>query len=171
MLSKKMEKALMEQLKNELESSYLYLSMSAWAHSKGLKGFANWFYVQSKEEMYHFLKFYHFILDKGSKVELPAVIKPENEFKSPLGAMEATLKHEEFITNCINELVDLALKEKDHAANAFLQWFVTEQVEEVANVNEIIDQLKLIGENGNGIFMIDKELAQRTFVTPPDIVL
>ncbi|MCB4203953.1 ferritin [Deferribacterales bacterium Es71-Z0220] len=171
MITKKVADALRNQLKNELESSYLYLSMSAWAAGKGLKGFSNWFYVQAKEEMYHFFKFYHYLLDQGEKVELPAVAKPKSEFSSPLEAMRETLQHEQFITKSINELVDVALSEKDHATNAFLQWFISEQVEEEASVGEILDQLELIGENGNGIFMIDKELGQRTFVTPTDLAL
>jgi len=171
MITKKVANALKNQLKNELESSYLYLSMSAWAAGKGLKGFSNWFYVQAKEELYHFFKFYHYLLDQGEKVELPAVGKPKSEFASPLQAIKETLQHEQFITKSINKLVDIALKEKDHATNAFLQWFISEQVEEEATVGEILDQLELIGENGNGIFMIDKELGQRTFVTPTDLVL
>jgi len=171
MITKKVADALKNQLKNELESSYLYLSMSAWAAGKGLKGFSNWFYVQAKEEIYHFFKFYHYLLDQGEKVELPAVAKPKSEFASPLQAIKETLQHEQFITKSINKLVDIALKEKDHATNAFLQWFISEQVEEEATVGEILDQLELIGENGNGIFMIDKELGQRTFVTPTDLVL
>lgn len=171
MISKKMAKALNDQLKNELFSSYLYLSMSSWSTSQGLKGFANWFYVQAKEEMVHALKFYNYILDQGETVELQEIPKPENDFKNPVNVFEEVLKHEQFITKSIYNLVDLALEERDHATNAFLQWFVTEQVEEEASVNEILDQLKLTKADGNGIFMIDKELATRTFVLPTGVTV
>jgi len=171
MISKKMAKALNDQVKNEIFSSYLYMSMSSWATSQGLKGFANWFYVQAKEEMVHVLKFYHYILDQGEAVELQEIPKPEKDFKNPVKAFEEVLKHEQFITKSIYNLVDLALEERDHATNAFLQWFVSEQVEEEASVNEILDQLKLTKSDGNGIFMIDKELATRTFVLPAGITI
>jgi len=171
MIVKEVADALKNQLKNELESSYLYLSMSAWAASNGLKGFSHWFYVQAKEEITHFFKFYHFLLDRGEKVELPAVEKPKNDFSSPLQLLEETLKHEQFITKCINELTDIAISKKDYATHAFLQWFISEQVEEEASVTEIIDKLKLIGESKNGIFMIDQELSKRTFIAPADLTL
>lgn len=171
MISKVISDALKNQMKNELESSYLYLSMSAWSASKGLKGFANWFYVQAKEEMTHFLKFYHYLLDQGEKIELPAVAKPKNDFASPLNLMEETLKHEQFITKCINELTELAVNNKDYATNTFLQWFISEQVEEEATVTEILDKLRLIGDSGSGIFMIDQELSQRSFIPPAGLTL
>ncbi|MCA1927146.1 MAG: ferritin [Calditerrivibrio sp.] len=171
MITKKMAKALNEQIKNEIFSSYLYLSMSAWSSTQGLKGFANWFYIQSKEEMVHAIKFYHYVLDQGEPVELHEIPKPEKDFKNPVKVFEEVLKHEQFITKSIYGLVDLALEEKDHATNAFLQWFVTEQVEEEANVNSILDQLKLTKSDGNGIFMIDKELATRTFVLPAGVTI
>ncbi|HCW93130.1 MAG TPA: ferritin [Flexistipes sinusarabici] len=163
MISKKMEQALNKQLNNEFFSAYLYLAMSAWSENRGLKGFANWFYVQYQEENFHAMKFYTYLLDQGAEVDLLKIDKPETKFSSPLEAFEKTLEHEQFITKSIYELVDLALSEKDHATNAFLQWFITEQVEEEASVNEIIDNLKLVDGQGNGIFMIDKELGTRTF--------
>ena len=161
-----MVKALNEQVNNELYSAYLYLSMSAHSTFIGLKGFANWFMVQYQEEMVHVMKIYDYINDQGGQVKLMAVAEPPAEFGSPLDMFEKTLKHERFITKCINDLVDLAAKEKDHATNIFLQWFVTEQIEEEANDNDIISKLKLVGKEGNGLFMIDKELATRVF-TPP----
>ena len=161
-----MVKALNEQVNNELYSAYLYLSMSAHSTFVGLKGFANWFMVQYQEEMVHVMKIYDYINDQGGQVKLMAVAEPPAEFGSPLDMFEKTLKHERFITKCINDLVDLAAKEKDHATNIFLQWFVTEQIEEEANDNDIISKLKLVGKEGNGLFMIDKELATRVF-TPP----
>jgi len=166
MLNKRMVKALNMQINNELYSAYLYLSMSAHSTFIGLEGFANWFMVQYQEEMVHVMKIYDYVNDQGGQVKLMVVAEPPAEFGSPLDMFEKTLKHERFITKCINDLVDLAVKEKDHATNIFLQWFVTEQIEEEANDNDIISKLKLVGKEGNGLFMIDKELAARVF-TPP----
>ena len=166
MLSNKMVKALNKQINNEIYSAYLYLSMSAYSTFKGLKGFANWFMVQYQEEMTHAMKIYDYVNDQGRQVELMTVAQPPTEFGSPLEMFEKTLEHEKFVTRCINDLVNLAVREKDHATNIFLQWFVTEQIEEEANDNEIISKLKLVGNEGNGLFMIDKELATRVF-TPP----
>lgn len=166
MLSERMTGALNEQINKEIYSAYLYLSMSAYSTFIGMKGFANWFMVQYQEEMVHAMKIYDYINDQGGQVKLLAVEQPPTEFGSPLEMFEKTLEHEKFVTKCINDLVDLAIKEKDHASNIFLQWFVTEQIEEEANDNEIISKLKLVGRGGNGLFMIDKELAARVF-TPP----
>lgn len=167
MLSKKLCDALNKQLNNELYSAYLYLSMSSYAGSIGLKGSANWFMVQYQEEMAHAMKFYNYINSRGEHVALAAIAAPPAEFSNLLDMFEQTLKHEEFITSSINELTDLALSEKDHATNIFLQWFVTEQIEEEENDRDIIGKLKLIGDNGQGILMLDNELATRVFVPPP----
>ncbi|OYD15866.1 ferritin [candidate division WOR-3 bacterium JGI_Cruoil_03_44_89] len=167
MLGEKMQDALNKQLNNEIYSAYLYMSMSAYSTFIGLKGFANWFMVQYQEEMTHAMKFYDYINDQGGQVRLMALAQPMTEFESPLDMFEKTLEHEKFITKCINELVDLAISEKDHATNIFLQWFVTEQIEEEGNDNDIIAKLKLIGDNGNGLLMLDKELATRVFTPPP----
>ena len=166
MLGKKMETALNRQINNEFYSAYIYMSMSAYATFIGLKGAANWFTVQSQEEMVHFNRFYKFMLDRNCKVELLAVQKPPSEFKSLSDMFEQTLKHEKFITKCINDLVDLSRKEKDHATEAMLQWFVIEQVEDEANPTEILSQLKLVGKDGNGLLLVDKDLATRVFVPP-----
>ena len=166
MLSNKMVKALNKQINNEIYSAYLYLSMSAYSTFKGLKGFANWFMVQYQEEMTHAMKIYDYVNDQGRQVELMTIAQPPTEFGSPLEMFEKTLEHEKFVTRCINDLVNLAVREKDHATNIFLQWFVTEQIEEEANDNEIISKLKLVGNEGNGLFMIDKELATRVFTLP-----
>jgi ferritin len=165
-LSERMADSLNEQINKEIYSAYLYLSMSAYSTFIGMKGFANWFLVQYQEEMMHAMKIYDYINDQGGQVKLLAVKKPPTEFGSPLEMFEKTLEHEKFVTKCINDLVDLAIKGNDHASNIFLQWFVTEQIEEEANDNEIISKLKLVGEDGKGLFMIDKELAARGF-TPP----
>jgi len=161
MLSEKMVEALNEQINKEIYSAYLYLSMSAYSEYIGLKGFANWFMVQYQEEMEHAMKIYRYINDHGAQVKLKAIEKPPAEFGSPIEMFEKTLEHEKFVTKSINDLVDLAIKENDHATQIFLQWFVTEQIEEEANDNEIIAKLKLVGKEGNGLFMIDKELGER----------
>jgi len=163
MLSKKMVNVLNEQINKEIYSAYLYMSMSAYSEYIGLKGFANWFMVQYQEEMTHAMRIYKYINDHGAQVKLMAIEKPPTEFESPMDMFEKTLKHEKFVTKSINDLVDLAIEENDHATQIFLQWFVTEQIEEEANDNEIIAKLKLVGKEGNGLFMIDKELAARKF--------
>lgn len=167
MVSKKLLAALNKQLNNELYSAYLYLSMSSYAGSIGLKGSANWFMVQYQEEMVHAMKFFNFINSRGEHVELGAIAAPPTEFPSLLAMFEKTLVHEQHITSSINELTDLALSVKDHATNIFLQWFVTEQIEEEENDRDIIGKLKLIGDNGQGLLMLDTELAARVFVPPP----
>ncbi len=164
MLDKRMNEALNKQLNEELFSAYLYLSMSAWFDSIGLKGFANWMMVQYQEETEHAMKFYRYIQSRGGDVKLLAIKEPPQEWDSPLHAFEETLKHEQFITKCINELVDLSEELKDRATYNFLQWFVDEQVEEEENDRDIIDRLKLIEGSKNGIFMLDMELAKRQFV-------
>ncbi|TET64406.1 ferritin [Candidatus Bathyarchaeota archaeon] len=166
MLSERMTEALNKQINREIYSAYLYLSMSADSTFKGLKGFANWFMVQYQEEMTHAMKIYDYINNQGGQVKLMAVEQPPMEFGSPLEIFEKTLEHEKFVTKCINDLVNLAIDQKDHATKIFLQWFITEQIEEEANDNDIIATLKLVGKEGNGLFMIDKELATRVFVPP-----
>lgn len=166
MLNERMAEALNTQLNKEIYSAYLYLSMSAYSSFIGLKGFANWFMVQYQEEMVHAMKIYNYVDSQGAQVKLMAIEQPPTEFESALEMFEKTLEHEKFITKSINDLVNLAIEEKDHATNIFLQWFVTEQIEEEGNDNDIISKLKLVGDKGNGLFMIDRELASRVF-TPP----
>ena len=164
MIDKKMEEAINQQINEEMYSAYLYMSMSAYFEDIGLKGFANWMYVQYQEEMDHAMKFYRYLVERGGRVRLYAIKEPPHEWKSPLDAMEQTLKHEQHITKCINDLVDLAENLKDRATFNLLQWYIDEQVEEEANDEEIINQLKLIGDNGQGLLMLDRELGQRTYV-------
>lgn len=166
MLSEKIINALNGQLNKELYSAYLYLSMSAHSTFIGLKGFANWFMVQYQEEMVHAMKIYTYINDQGAKVKLKSIEEPPSDFESPLDMFEKTLEHEKFITKSINELADLVLGEKDHATYMFLQWFINEQIEEESNDVDIINKLRLIGNDGNGLLMLDKELALRVFVPP-----
>ncbi|MCD6239587.1 MAG: ferritin [Thermotogae bacterium] len=165
MISKKIEEAINKQINEEMFSSYLYLSMTAYFDSLNLKGFANWMMVQQKEEMDHAMKFYRYLVERGGRVKLYEIKEPLHEWNSPLHAFEDTLKHEKHITECINDLVELAEKEKDRATFNLLQWYVDEQVEEEANDEEIINYLKLIAESGNGLLMLDRELAKRTYVS------
>ena len=163
MLKKKMLKALNDQINAEMYSSYLYLSMEAYFQSVSLKGFAAWMRAQAQEEMMHAMKFYDYVNERGGKVTLEAIAKPETTWTSPLAVFEAVLKHEEHVTSLINDLVDLAIAEKDHATNNFLQWFVSEQVEEEASAGEVVEKLKLIKDNTSGLFMVDAELGKRVF--------
>lgn len=168
MISKEMENALNKQINNELFSAYLYMSMSACCDTMGLKGFANWFMVQYHEEMFHTMKFYEYVTRQGGHVKLAAVKEPPAKFSSPLDMFEKTLVHEKFITKCINGLVNQAVQEKDHGTHIFLQWYVTEQIEEEENDNDMINKLKLIGKSTDGLFMLDKDLAARMVTIPTD---
>jgi ferritin len=166
MIAKKMEKALNEQVNAEMYSAYLYLSMESYFKSLNLNGFANWMRVQTQEEMFHAMKMYDFIIERGGRVLLKSIEGPQTKWDSPLATFEAVSKHEQKVTSLINDLVDLAIKEKDHATNIFLQWFVNEQVEEESSADELVKQLKLMENAPGGMFMLDRELAQRVF-TPP----
>lgn len=166
MLKKKMLKGMNDQINAEMFSAYLYLSMENYFQSISLRGFAAWMRVQAQEEMTHAMKFYDFIHERGGKVSLEAIAKPEANWESPLAAFEAVLAHEQHVTSLINDLVDLAIGEKDHATNIFLQWFVSEQVEEEASAGEVVDRLRLIKDNPSGLFMMDAELGKRVFTLP-----
>jgi ferritin len=161
MLTEKMQTELNGQLNAELYSAYLYLSMNAYFKSVNLDGFANWMYYQAQEELEHSMKFYDFIIQRGGMVQLQQIAAPPTEWDSPLAVFEATLEHEQKVTGLINNLVDVAHEERDHATNIFLQWFVSEQVEEEENVGGVLEQLKLMGDAKGGLFMIDRELAKR----------
>ena len=167
MLSPKMQDTLNAQINAEYYSSYLYLSMAAHAEAANLKGFSNWMRVQAQEEMTHAMKFFDFILERGGRVHLQPVEGPPTQWDSPLVVFEATLEHEQHVTSLINKLVDLARAESDHATDNFLQWFVAEQVEEEASADEVLQQLKLMQDAPGGLFMMDRELAQRIFTPPP----
>ena len=162
MISKKMTKALNEQLNKEFYSAYLYLSMSAYCNRNNFPGAANWFLLQYQEEQDHATRFYNYLIDQDAKVVLKEIAKPPKSFGSLLQTYEESLAHEQHMTHSLNELSDYALKEKDHATYNLLQWFVNEQVEEEATVGEVISKLKMVGEDGYGILMIDNELATRT---------
>lgn len=166
MISKSLNKAINAQINKEIFSEYLYLSMSAWFAKENLDGFANWMQVQAQEEHFHAMKFFNYVIERGGEVELMAIDKPAKEFKNPLTAFKAALEHEIFISKSINELMDLAIKEKDHATRSFLQWYVDEQVEEESSADRIVNQLKMVGDHMQGIFMLDRELGQRTYTEP-----
>lgn len=162
MLQPRVEEALNAQLNAEAFSAYLYLSMSAWFSSQNLNGFANWMLIQAQEETLHSKKFYDFILQRGGKVVLTPIEGPRTEWASPEEVFVSSLSHEKMITGRINDLVDLALEERDHATNIFLQWFVTEQVEEEDNVGNVLEQVRQLAATKGGLFMLDRELSQRT---------
>jgi ferritin len=166
MIGKKMQEAMNQQIKNELESAYLYLSMAAYFHSLGLDGMAQWMRAQTQEEMVHAMKFFDHIKDRDGRVELLDLAQLQKEWDSPLAAFKAAYAHEQFITSKINDLADLAAEESDHAAGILLQWFVTEQIEEEASTSKVAQMLEMVGDSGNGLLMLDRELGTRTFTMP-----
>jgi ferritin len=168
MITEKMTQALNEQVNREMYSAYLYMSMSAHCNQVGLKGFANWFMVQYHEEMLHAMKIYEYIQRQGAPIALAAIQAPPAAYESPLDLFTKTLAHEQFITRSINDLMELAIAEKDHASQIFLEWYVNEQVEEEENDNDIIAQLNLIKDNPQGLMMLDRELAGRVTTVPTD---
>lgn len=168
MLDAKMEKALNDQIVAEMYSAYLYLSMAAYLDGEGLGGFAKWMRAQFQEEQAHALKMFNYVGERGGRVRLGAIEAPPSEWDSPLDVFETTLAHEQMVTGLINKLVDLALELSDHATDNFLRWFVTEQVEEEDSADSIRQQLKLVGSNGQGLLMLDRELSARVFTPPAD---
>jgi ferritin len=164
MLKEKMEKALNDQINEELFSAYLYQSMSAFCESKNMEGFSNWTAIQAKEEMTHAMKLYKFVLERGGEIVLQSIKAPKVKWESVEKMVEEILEHEQHITQCIDNLIEVAREERDNSAQNMLQWFVDEQVEEEANVDAILQKLKLIDGNGAGLFMLDNELKQRVFV-------
>lgn len=161
MISKQMVKIINEQINKEIFSAYLYQSMSAYSAFKGFSGTANWFQIQAKEELGHAGKFYKYLLEQNEQVILDKIDQPDSTFKGIKDMFEKALSHEKIVTESINNLVALAIKENDYATNIFLQWFVSEQVEEEANALEILTKLEITGESGPAIYMLDKELGTR----------
>jgi ferritin len=161
MKSKKVQDALNKQINEELYSAYAYLGLAAEADRLGLPGFVNWFKLQYNEELAHADRFFNYILERDGEIQLEPIGRPEVSNETALSLFTKALKHEEHITQCIFNLKDLARAESDHATDVFLEWFVTEQVEEEANARAVIDQLKMIDGNPNGLFMVDRELAGR----------
>jgi len=161
-ISNKMQKAINDQINAELWSAYMYLSMSAFFEAKGLKGFARWMRVQFAEEQSHAMKFFDYIYSRGGKVELQPISPVPTEWKDPLDVFTETLEHEQKVTTLIHALMTLAIEEKDYATQSFLQWFIDEQVEEEDVAAQIIDKLKMINNNPQGIYMLDRELGARS---------
>ncbi len=161
MIKQTVADALNRQINNEFFSAYLYLGMSAYCESLGLRGAASWFMAKQREEQVHAMKVYRYVLDQGAGVELQAVARPPQEPDGLLDALEKTLAHERGVTETINALMDVAVAERDHASQIFLQWFVTEQIEEEAVVNDILNRLRLVGGQGEGLFLIDNELERQ----------
>ena len=161
MIDGRTQEALNKHANAEFYSSYLYLSMSAYFQSINLTGFAHWMRVQAREELAHAMKFYDHVIERGGRVSLQVVDAPAAQWDSPLAAFEDAYRHEQKVTGLINQLVDDAVQSKDHATNAFLQWFVAEQVEEEASVDAIVQKLKLVGGAPGGLFMIDHHLGER----------
>ena len=166
MITKKVEETINKQINAELWSAYLYLSMSSYFSSIGLSGFANWMRIQWQEEVAHALKFFDYLTERGGKPSLAAIADVPQKWNGALEAFEEVLKHEQHVTALINNLMDVAIEEKDHATKSMLQWFVDEQVEEEANAQAIIDNLRLIGGKGEGMLLLDRELKLRVFVDP-----
>ncbi len=166
MISDKMQNAINEQINYELFSSYLYLSMSSYLESVDLPGFANWHKIQSQEELAHVDIFFNHLNERDGRVLLSAIEGPQTEWESPLACFEDAYHHEQQVSQRINKLMELAHEEKDYASASFLKWFVEEQVEEEASVKAIVQELKMVGEQGQGLYMMNKELGQRQFVRP-----
>ena len=161
MLSKKLEAALNQQINEEYYSSYIYLAMAAYLEDKNLDGCAHWMQMQAQEESQHAMKIFNYMVDRGGRVELFEVKAPPKEWDSPLEVFKASLEHEQYMTGNINKLTDLAIAEKDHATSNLMQWYISEQVEEEAQVEDIVKKLEMMGSEGPGLFMIDRDLKTR----------
>ena len=166
MLKDEVANALIVQLNKEFQSAYIYLGMSTYASKNGFAGCANWFLVQYQEELAHAMKLFKYLESHQVAISLPEIKKSNSEFKTILDTFKKALAHEISMSTNLNELSDLTMKSKDHATYNMLQWYVTEQVEEEATLNTIIDKIKLVGDNGYGLYVIDQELATRVFVDP-----
>jgi len=166
MLNKRIEEMINDQMNFEIYSSYIYLAMAAYCDSEDLTGFASWFNVQVKEELFHVEQFYKYLVERGGRPTYTAIDAPQKDWESPLAAFENALVHEGIVTDRINKIMTAALEENDHATVSFLKWFIDEQVEEEASVDAVIKQLRLIGDSGQALFFMNRELAARTFTTP-----
>ena len=166
MLGDKMLDSLNDQVKWEFYSSYLYVQMAAWFEAQNLPGSANWMKMQAQEEACHAMILFNYVCERGGMVTLGAIEQPPSKYGTPAEVFQKTLEHEQVVTGRINALVDLAIDERDHATKNRLEWFVSEQVEEEASATEVLGKLTLIGDDSNGIFILDKELAARVFTMP-----
>ena len=167
MLSKKVEDALNKQINEEMYSVYIYLAMASYAEEKNLAGFAHWFKVQVQEEWMHLMKIQKHILDRGGSISFKAVKAPPQKWGTPLSLVEDAARHEENITQCFNELMDVVVAEKDYAAHNLVNWFIDEQVEEESTAHTVVEKVKLAGDNGAALLMLDNELGQRAPIQNP----
>ena len=163
MIGKKLNDAISDQIKNELESYYIYLSMAAYFHSKALDGMGHWMRVQAHEEMIHAMKFMNHLIDRSGKVVLKDLKQLKTSWKSPLEAFQDAFKHEQFITGKINDLTTIARAEKEYGSEPMLAWFADEQVEEESNTGKIAEQIEMVGADKSGLLMLDRELAARAY--------
>ncbi len=161
MLSERMAQALNDQINAELFSSYLYFSMAAYFESISLEGCAHWMRMQAQEELEHSVKISGYIHERGNRCIMEAIDKPKTDWESPLNVFEDVVDHEQKVTGLVNNLVDIALDERDHATRNFLEWFVAEQVEEEANVGAVCDKMKMVKDDSGGLFALDLELGKR----------
>ena len=159
MITKNVEKAINEQIKREEHSSRIYLAMASWAERNGFPGAADWLYAQTEEERIHMLKLVHYLNDRGGTAVIPALEAPESKYKSLLDVFQHVLVHEEYISASINDLYAVFTKEKDYTSANYLQWYITEQIEEESTVRGILDQIKLAGGEKGGLFLMDKEFS------------
>jgi ferritin len=166
MLKNSLTKVLSEQVNAEFYSAYLYFAMSTYAHRAGFKGFANWLYVQSQEEMAHGVHIYRYLLDRGATPVFAEIAVPPAEFDGLQPVFEKVLAHERHVTELIDNIASIAQKESDHASYNFIMWFVNEQVEEEATAEEILSKVRLIGDNSALLYTLDTELAARVFTNP-----
>jgi ferritin len=162
MISKDMEKAINDQINKELFSAYYYLSMASYLENENFDGMATFMKAQAFEEMQHVNKFYNYVNEQSGRVILEAIEKPKSEYNSPEHVFELAYEHEKYVTSLINSLVALSLKENDFATKAFLDWFITEQVEEESTMDSIVNKFKMVGNNGHGLLMLDEQMGQRT---------
>ena len=163
MLHSRVEAALNAQINAEMWSAYLYLSMAAYCHNEGFTGMANWFQVQFKEEQDHAMILLNYLQSRGGRVLLAPIAAVETEWASPLAAFQHTLEHEGKVTAMINNLMALAVEEKDFALQSRLNWFVDEQVEEEENATDLVNKFRMVGDNGYGLYQLDQELAARVY--------
>jgi ferritin len=159
--SKGLQKAMNDQVRREFESAYVYLSMAAWMEDQTLPGFAAWLRQQAREEAGHAMKIYDHLIDRGCRVELQPLAGPPTEFKTPLDVFDQVKKHEEKVTRSINDLYGLALDDRDYASQVFLEWFISEQVEEEKNSSQVLESVRRVGDNQAALVMLDRELGQR----------
>ncbi len=161
MISDTLREEINEQIKYEMYSAYMYLAMSAWCAERNLSGFARWMNLQAQEEVDHAMRFFNFLLERGGRIELQALDAPPVDYGTPLAVMEKSLEHEKFVSSRIHHLYKLAVEEGDYPAQVMLQWFVSEQVEEEASIDEIVERMKMFGSDGTSLLMVDTQLGAR----------